>query len=127
MQKVHVFKAAVFFSQYLSMNHFTVSHFTCYLMNESSLLRETILNYCENVSNVSLLQLGLVLEMRLFVNKILQGQNLVDWLEIKGNTYMQPLVSVFISGKQIIKREEEPRLEEKTKGVGERNLKKKSK
>lgn len=70
------------------MNHFTVSHFTCYLMNESSLLRETILNYCENVSNVSLLQLGLVLEMRLFVNKILQGQNLVDWLEIKGNTYM---------------------------------------
>lgn len=67
------------------MNHCTVSHFTYYLINESSLLGEVIQNCCENVYNASLLlKACLLLELSLFVNKALQGQNLVD-LEIQGH------------------------------------------
>lgn len=74
-----------FCCQYLGMNHCTVSHFTYYLINESSLLGEVIQNCCENVYNASLLlKACLLLELSLFVNKALQGQNLVD-LEIQGH------------------------------------------
>lgn len=68
------------------MNHFTVSHFTCYLINEASLPGKVIQNYCENVSNISLLLKACsLLELSLFVNKVFEGQNLVDWVEIQGH------------------------------------------